>query len=104
MIQATPNSTIKPSTLPSENRNLVAIGRRYFGLIVATTIWLTAWGVISMLRMPSGIYPEVSFPEIAVDRIYHALSKKTEGGQGSRKRTEGVRSCFVASAYDPAYC
>jgi multidrug efflux pump subunit AcrB len=47
-------------------RNLVAFARPYFGLIVLTTILLTAWGIVAMFRMPSGIYPEVSFPEIAI--------------------------------------
>ena len=46
--------------------NLVALARPYFGLIVLTTILLTVFGVISMLRMPSGIYPEVAFPRIIV--------------------------------------
>jgi CzcA family heavy metal efflux pump len=47
-------------------RNLVSLARRYFGLIVLTTILLTAWGLVSIFRMPSGIYPEISFPQIAV--------------------------------------
>ena len=46
--------------------NLVALARPYFGLIVLTTTLLTAFGVVSMLRMPSGIYPEVAFPRIVV--------------------------------------
>ncbi len=45
---------------------MVALARPYFGLIVVTTLLLVAWGVVSMLHMPSGIYPEVSFPQIAV--------------------------------------
>src|SRR5437660_615098 len=46
--------------------NLVALAKPYFGLIVLTTGLLTAFGVVSMLRMPSGIYPEVAFPRIVV--------------------------------------
>jgi CzcA family heavy metal efflux pump len=46
--------------------NLVARARPFFGLIVLTTALLTAFGVVSMLRMPSGIYPEVAFPRIVV--------------------------------------
>jgi CzcA family heavy metal efflux pump len=46
--------------------NLVARARPYFGLIVLTTVLLTAFGAVSMLRMPSGIYPEVAFPRIVV--------------------------------------
>ena len=51
---------------PTPGRNLVAIARPYFGLIVLSTLLLMVWGVVSMLHMPSGIYPEVSFPQIAV--------------------------------------
>jgi CzcA family heavy metal efflux pump len=46
--------------------NLVARARPFFGLIVLTTILLTAFGIVSMLNMPSGIYPEVAFPRIVV--------------------------------------
>ncbi len=46
--------------------NLVALAKPYFGLIVLTTALLTIFGVISMLQMPSGIYPEVAFPRIVV--------------------------------------
>jgi AcrB/AcrD/AcrF family len=46
--------------------NLVALARPYFGLIVLTTSLLTAFGIVAMLRMPSGIYPEVAFPRIVV--------------------------------------
>jgi CzcA family heavy metal efflux pump len=48
------------------SRNLVALARPYFGLIVLTTGLLTALGIVAMLRMPSGIYPEVAFPRIVV--------------------------------------
>ena len=51
---------------PESGRNLVARARPYFGLIVLTTTLLTVWGLYSMLHMPSGIYPEVSFPQIVV--------------------------------------
>ncbi|HKI19434.1 MAG TPA: efflux RND transporter permease subunit, partial [Isosphaeraceae bacterium] len=46
--------------------NLVAAARPFFGLIVLTTFLLTAFGIVSMLNMPSGIYPEVAFPRIVV--------------------------------------
>ena len=47
-------------------RNLLTLVRPYFGLIVLTTVLLTAAGVFAMFRMPSGIYPEVAFPRIVV--------------------------------------
>jgi CzcA family heavy metal efflux pump len=46
--------------------NLVAIARPYFGLIVITTVMLSLYGIYSMFKMPSGIYPEVNFPRIVV--------------------------------------
>ena len=46
--------------------NLVAFAKPYFGLIVLTTVLLSAFGLYSMFRMPSGIYPEVAFPRIVV--------------------------------------
>lgn len=46
--------------------NLVARAKPYFGLIVTITALLSVVGLISMLRMPSGIYPEVAFPRIVV--------------------------------------
>src|ERR1700730_11440167 len=40
--------------------------RPYFGGVVITCALLTAGGIYSALRMPSGVYPEVTFPRIAV--------------------------------------
>src|SRR5215467_7362580 len=61
-----PAAAESPRASGRPGRNLVALARPYFGLIVVTTILLCAWGVVAMLSMPSGIYPEVSFPEIAI--------------------------------------
>ena len=64
--------TVEPAAEPHSHSgsgisiNLIAKARPYFGLIVLTTTLLTAYGVVSMLRMPSGIYPEVAFPRIVV--------------------------------------
>ena len=54
----------RPASGSGAGRNLVALARPYFGLIVLTTALLAIYGVMSMLRMPSGIYPEVAFPRI----------------------------------------
>src|SRR5947207_4392279 len=40
--------------------------RPYLGAVVLTAGLLTAGGVYSALRMPSSVYPEVTFPRIAV--------------------------------------
>ena len=62
--KAKPQAEIQSAT--TGGRNLVAIARPYFGLIVLSTLLLSAWGIVAMFHMPSGIYPEVSFPQIAV--------------------------------------
>ena len=62
---------------PPRQRNLVALARPYFGLILVTTALLAVFGVFSMLRMPSGIYPEVAFPRIAVICQTPGLAVKT---------------------------
>lgn len=46
--------------------NLARAARPYFGAVVITCCLLTAGGVYSAFRMPSGVYPEVTFPRIAV--------------------------------------
>jgi len=46
--------------------NLVSLAKPYFGLIVLTTVLLSAYGIYSIFRMPSGIYPEVNFPRIVI--------------------------------------
>src|SRR5438477_4795899 len=46
--------------------NLASKARPYFGALVLTTGLLTAGGIYSATRMPSGVYPEVTFPRIAV--------------------------------------
>ena len=46
--------------------NVAAMVRPYLGAVVLTTILLTVGGIYSVTRMPSGVYPEVTFPRIAV--------------------------------------
>ena len=46
--------------------NLGSFARPYFGALVLTTGLLTAGGVYSYTQMPSSVYPEVTFPRIAV--------------------------------------
>lgn len=59
-----------------ESRNLLTLARPFFGLILLTTILLTIAGIYAMLRMPSGIYPEVAFPRIVVITQSPGLSVK----------------------------
>src|SRR5947207_7417119 len=46
--------------------NLASRTRPYFGAVVLTTVLLTVGGIYSATRMPSGVYPEVTFPRVAV--------------------------------------
>src|SRR6516165_11948851 len=54
--------------------NFAAKARPYFGAVVLTAGLLTAGGVYSYTRMPSGVYPEVTFPRIAVVARVPALT------------------------------
>ena len=96
--------------------NLVARARPYFGLIVLTTSLLTAFGVVSMLRMPSGIYPEVAFPRIvviaqtpglAVKDVEVAVTRPIEeavehrAGRGARPVEVGPRGRRARSSTSP---
>ncbi len=46
--------------------NIASKARPVFGAVVLTAGLLTAGGIYSVTRMPSGIYPEVTFPRVAV--------------------------------------
>jgi multidrug efflux pump subunit AcrB len=46
--------------------NLASKARPYFGAVVLTTCLLSAGGIYSAVRMPSGVYPEVTFPRIQI--------------------------------------
>src|SRR5262245_735494 len=46
--------------------NLASRARPYFGALLLTTALLTVGGGYSVTRMPSSVYPEVTFPRMAV--------------------------------------
>ncbi len=46
--------------------NIAAWARPYFGAVVLSVALLTVGGIYSATQMPSGVYPEVTFPRIAV--------------------------------------
>jgi multidrug efflux pump subunit AcrB len=46
--------------------NIASRARPYFGAVLLTVVLLTAGGIYSATRMPMGVYPEVTFPRIAV--------------------------------------
>src|SRR5438105_3297825 len=45
---------------------LASRARPYFGAVVLTTVLLVLGGVYGASRMPSGVYPEITFPRIGV--------------------------------------
>src|SRR5262249_21854935 len=57
--------------------NIAAKARPYFGAVVLTTALLTAGGVYSYTRMPSSVYPEVTFPRISVVARLPGLDVRT---------------------------
>jgi multidrug efflux pump subunit AcrB len=57
--------------------NIAAKARPYFGAVVLTTTLLTAGGVYSLTRMPSSVYPEVTFPRVAVVARMPGLDVRT---------------------------
>ena len=71
-------------------KNLVALARPYFGLIVLTTLLAAAFGLLAMFQMPSGIYPEVAFPRIAVIASSPGLAVKDVEWAVTRPMEEAV--------------
>src|SRR5438128_12301334 len=57
--------------------NLASKVRPYFGATVLCTALLTAGGIYSYPRMPSSVYPEVTFPRIAVVARVSGLDVRT---------------------------
>jgi CzcA family heavy metal efflux pump len=93
-----------PQGAAKRGLNLVALARPYFGLIVLATLLLAVFGFISMLRMPSGIYPEVAFPRItliaqtpglAVKSVEVAVTRPIEEVVGTALGVRQVRSKTV---------
>ncbi len=61
-----PPADDRPAAKAHSGLNLVAAARPYFGLILLSSALLSILGVVAMLHMPSGIYPEVAFPRVVV--------------------------------------
>ncbi len=107
MTASDPSSSTSPHAPAQRGLNLVVLARPYFGLIVLATILLVVYGIISMLRMPSGIYPEVAFPRItviaespglAVTTIEISLTRPIEEAVGTVLGVRQVRSKSIRGA------
>src|SRR5258708_11035583 len=78
--------------------NIAAKTRPFFGAIVLTTVLLTAGGVFSYTRMPSSVYPEVTFPRIAVVARMPGLDVRTMEGKVTQPFEQAVNTVIgVAS-------
>src|SRR5262249_12429915 len=79
--------------------NIAAKARPYFGAVVLTTALLTAGGVYSYTRMPSSVYPEVTFPRIAVVARMPGLDVRTMEVKVTQPLEQAVSTVIgVASA------
>jgi multidrug efflux pump subunit AcrB len=72
--------------------NLASKARPFFGAIVLTAALLTAGGIYSATRMPSGVYPEVTFPRLAVVAKKPGLAVANMEVQVTRPLEEAVSS------------
>ena len=70
--------------------NLASKARPYFGAVVLTTLLLSIGGRYCAFIMPSGIYPEVTFPRIAVVARVPNLSTQNMDLQVTRPLEEAV--------------
>src|SRR4051812_45548558 len=77
--------------------NIASKARPYFGAVVLTTVLLTAGGIYSATRMPSGVYPEVTFPRVAVVAKRPGLDLATMEVQVTRPLEQAVSSVLGVS-------
>ena len=77
--------------------NLATAIRPYFGALVLTTLLLVAAGVYSATRLPSGVYPEVTFPRIGVVAKSPGLDLTTMDLKVTRPLEEAVSSVIGVS-------
>src|SRR5262245_66565925 len=76
--------------VPAARWNLVRAARPYFGVLILTVLFLIACGIYSIFGVPSGIYPEVAFPRIAVIANVPGLAIKSVEVSVTRPIEEAV--------------
>jgi multidrug efflux pump subunit AcrB len=74
--------------------NLAAKARPFFGAVVATAGLLTLGGIYSYTRMPSSVYPEVTFPRIAVVARMPGLDVRTMEVKVTQPMEQAVSSAI----------
>ncbi len=77
--------------------NLATAIRPYFGALVLTTLVLVGAGVYCGTRLPSGVYPEVTFPRIGVVAKTPGLDLTTMDLKVTRPLEEAVSSVIGVS-------
>jgi multidrug efflux pump subunit AcrB len=70
--------------------SLASRARPYFGAVVLTVVLLTAGGLYSSTRMPRAVYPEVTFPRIAIVARAPSLDLATMEVKVTRPLEEAV--------------
>ncbi|HEV2971364.1 MAG TPA: efflux RND transporter permease subunit [Pirellulales bacterium] len=84
--------------------NLAAKSRQYFGVMLLLTALVAGAGVVAMLRMPNSVYPEVTFPRIAViaelpgtsiDLMEISVSRPLENAVSTVAGVERVQSTTI---------
>jgi multidrug efflux pump subunit AcrB len=77
--------------------NIASRARPYFGAVLLTVVLLTAGGIYSATRMPMGVYPEVTFPRIAVVARVPGLAVPNMEVQVTRPIEQEVSSVIGAA-------
>jgi CzcA family heavy metal efflux pump len=95
---STPSTPPAAPAHPHGGLNLVTLARPYFGLIVLAALLLVVFGVLAMLHMPCGIYPEVAFPRITIVAQTAGLAVKTGEVAVTRPIEEAVGTVLGVSA------
>src|SRR5690348_10957528 len=70
--------------------NIAAVARPFLGAVVLLAVLLTGWGVYSVINMPSGIYPEVTFSRIAIVAHVPGLAVANMEAQVTRPLEQAV--------------
>src|SRR5947209_20572357 len=77
--------------------NIASLARPFFGAVVITVGLLTVGGIYSATRMPMGVYPEVTFPRIAVVARVPGLAVPNMEVQVTRPIEQEVSSVIGAA-------
>ena len=89
MSETPPPDRGPPDTGPPDT-GLVGAVFRHRGLVILGTVALLVYGVLSLLHLPSGIYPEVDFPRVVVVARAGDLPPEVMVAQTTRPLEEAI--------------